>query len=125
MQISCGAFHTMILTNAGLFTCGLNQSGQLGHDEPSESSTLKNITKEFGEFNIKQIACGSHFSVVLTHSNRIYTFGNNSNRQLGNETSSNSHKPIDVTPFLKRAAVAQDPAKLKSAVNSCQTDAQV
>lgn len=37
VQISCGRWHTLFLTSNGkIFSCGSNDNGQLGHEQPTK-----------------------------------------------------------------------------------------
>ncbi|CAG9570164.1 putative chromatin binding protein [Leishmania major strain Friedlin] len=38
-QVACGAYHTLVLTNTGLYGWGLHEDGQLGLGRPSTAST--------------------------------------------------------------------------------------
>ncbi|KAL9356482.1 hypothetical protein Peur_049735 [Populus x canadensis] len=82
-SISCGGAHTLFLTETGrVYATGLNDFGQLGVSnnttycmEPLEVSGLK---KE-----IVQISAGYHHSCAITVDGELYTWGKNSNGQLG------------------------------------------
>ncbi|KAJ6353732.1 hypothetical protein OIU76_002702 [Salix suchowensis] len=82
-SISCGGAHTLFLTETGrVYATGLNDFGQIGISdsttycmEPLEVSGLK---KE-----IVQISAGYHHSCAITVDGELYTWGKNSNGQLG------------------------------------------
>ena len=83
-SIGCGAYHSLVsLTSLGtLYTCGLNNYGQLGvgHEENCESLTL--VTGLSNE-NIVQTDGGSHHSVALSAEGKIFSFGRGDSGQLG------------------------------------------
>src|SRR5436305_8141000 len=85
----------MLLTNKGrVFTCAaattsFPEKGQMGipgltwttrpkgpYDTPHELLTLKG-------FKISQIAAGDYHSVIADEDGRVFTFGDNTNGQLG------------------------------------------
>lgn len=92
------------LTSAGnIFAWGDNTDGKLGDDTTTNRNTPTNITSRFGLLNGEVIqsisSLGLFHTVVLTNQSRVFTFGNNSNGQLGNGSSSStiSKTPIDIT----------------------------
>ena len=92
------------LTSAGkIFAWGDNTDGKLGDDTTTNRNTPTNITSRFGLLNDEVIqsisSLGLFHTVVLTNQSRVFTFGNNSNGQLGNGSSSStiSKTPIDIT----------------------------
>ncbi|KAI6173263.1 putative E3 ubiquitin-protein ligase HERC4 [Aphelenchoides besseyi] len=91
-QVACGASHTVVLTRDGrIYAFGGNTFGQLGNedrkDQPSPS-----LVVDLRNQPVMSIAAGSNHSVVLTP-NRLYSFGMNSNGQLGIGTFKNQFKP--------------------------------
>ena len=88
-QISCGALHSLVLSNDGLvYGWGDNRFGQIG------------CGKELGEFipvitqlktlkNIKQIHSSYRKSFALTDNGIVYSWGNNEFGHLGHESVKN------------------------------------
>jgi|694.fasta_scaffold109264_1 uncharacterized repeat protein (TIGR02543 family) len=92
------------LTSAGkIFAWGDNSDGKLGDDTTTNRNTPTNITSRFGLLNGEVVqsigGSGLFHTVALTNQSRVFTFGNNSNGQLGNGSSSTiiSKTPIDIT----------------------------
>jgi uncharacterized repeat protein (TIGR02543 family) len=92
------------LTSAGkIFAWGDNTDGKLGDDTTTNRNTPTNITSRFGLRDGEVVqsisSSGLSHSVALTNQSRVFTFGNNSNGQLGNGSSSTttSKTPIDIT----------------------------
>lgn len=56
-----------------------------------------NIEKQLKGEYAKTISCGLHHSAVLTIKKHLYVFGNNSNGQLGINSTLNSNNPINIT----------------------------
>jgi hypothetical protein len=82
VMISCGAHHSMALTESGsVFSWGCNSSGQLDHGNTINSNTPKPIGLK--EFIIKKISCGQYHSLLLTNDGVIYAFGYSSSKQTG------------------------------------------
>ncbi|GAA5973863.1 hypothetical protein JCM11641_003201 [Rhodosporidiobolus odoratus] len=75
VTISCGAFHSAILTKDGsVYLFGSNKEGQLGLGSLGgvEPESLE-LPEEAGE--VKQIACGGGYSVVLTEAGEVWAAG--------------------------------------------------
>jgi alpha-tubulin suppressor-like RCC1 family protein len=95
MQISCGAFHTVVLLKNGLmYGFGSNLFGQLGQGGSSNSNRRMKRVKNFLEPSLiqskvsktyNQVACGAHHTLALTKSNRLVTWGYGMDGQLGLE----------------------------------------
>jgi len=76
-QVSCGAFHTCLLTLSGkIFSSGLNDEGQLGlglaHEKNISWPELIESTKNI---KFKQISCGK-YSCALDEQGQFYAWGN-------------------------------------------------
>src|SRR5579863_9119528 len=76
--ISCGKYHTIILTKTECFVCGLNGIGQLGLGHRYNSYEFQKINLR----NIISVACGNHYTIALALDD-IYTWGVNTQGQLG------------------------------------------
>jgi alpha-tubulin suppressor-like RCC1 family protein len=98
--ISCGAFHTALLTAFGfIYTTGSNNFGPLGIpknqtnpnvfylDKFTKCYSGKDIDKIQGK--IKAISCGDNHTALLTKSGYIYATGQNNLGQLGIGTNGN------------------------------------
>ena len=105
--ISCGNFHTVCLDMDGnIFTFGKNINGRLGRTW-NLSSLLYLIMNLFrGKFNffsvynipsIKQISCGTDFTICVSEDGNLYSFGGNGCGQLGhgNLTSYNYPRKVE------------------------------
>ncbi len=87
IDISTGRLHSLALTNQGrVFAWGGNNRGQLGVGNTNNSYTPKIVTFEDileSDEKIIQISAGSDFSVALSSSGRVVTWGSNFSGQLG------------------------------------------
>lgn len=82
VSISCGAYHSLALTKAGLvFSWGNNECGQLGHGVEGHSNYPMPILK-MGVQVIK-ISAGFDHNMILSKDGFIYTFGCNECGELG------------------------------------------
>lgn len=89
----CTSVHTVCLDAGGnIYTFGSNSSGQLGRTW--NFNTIICAIKSFfaGKFSpytvynippIKQVSCGSNFTVCVTEDGHVYSFGSNKHGQLG------------------------------------------
>ena len=83
-QIECGKDFCLLLTTSGvLYSFGSNQFGQLGHGD-TEPRTYPTVVKFFLDMKkrVDQISCGFKHSACKSN-NKIYSWGCNSNGQLG------------------------------------------
>jgi alpha-tubulin suppressor-like RCC1 family protein len=77
IQITCGEWHSMALTESGhVFSWGLNSSGQLGLEKTNKANK-PSIVSLSNEIPIKKISCGREHSLLLSRDAHIYWFGNN------------------------------------------------
>jgi alpha-tubulin suppressor-like RCC1 family protein len=84
-SVKCGFNHTLSLSEEGeVYSWGLGKEGALGHSS-FENIKLPQKIEFFKEKNmkVKQIECGSDFSIALTENGEVYTWGSNIFGQLG------------------------------------------
>jgi alpha-tubulin suppressor-like RCC1 family protein len=92
-QVACGQSHTAaIKTDGTLWTWGLNSSGQLGDNTVISRSTP--VTTFAGGTNWKQVACGSNHTAVIKTDGTLWTWGTNSQGQLGDNTVTQRNTPV-------------------------------
>ncbi|XP_018331399.1 probable E3 ubiquitin-protein ligase HERC4 [Agrilus planipennis] len=83
VEVACGDNHTLILTNEGkVYSCGSNDYGQLGHDQPRKRP---NLVKSLEAQTITHIACGATHSMALNQWGQIFTWGSDTYGQLGHQ----------------------------------------
>jgi alpha-tubulin suppressor-like RCC1 family protein len=101
IQLISGKNHLFAITSKNkLFVWGRNNYGQLGNGTTNDIKTPLNITTSFslqtGE-GFKMVATSERHSIVLTTKGRIFSFGNNSYGQLGDDTTTNRLTPVEIT----------------------------
>jgi alpha-tubulin suppressor-like RCC1 family protein len=101
VKIAAGAMHGLVLASDGkLYGWGMNNFGQLGNGVSGGYVTAPVATDMTGALagkTIASIACGDYFSMALTSTGTAYTWGNNSNGQLGNNTLVSTNVPGAIT----------------------------
>jgi alpha-tubulin suppressor-like RCC1 family protein len=75
-----------------LWTWGFNDVGQLGNNTSSQSNTP--VTTFSGGTNWSQISAGNNHSLAIKTDGTLWSWGNNSNGQLGDNTITNKLTPI-------------------------------
>ena len=82
IQVAAGSMHFAALTASGQVCCwGQNTNGQLTGKVSDRFEFVPIVVSTLSK--VVYIACGSKHTVVLTTEGRIFTFGNNSQGQLG------------------------------------------
>ncbi|RLN57298.1 hypothetical protein BBJ28_00018905 [Nothophytophthora sp. Chile5] len=88
-QVACGGQHTLVLLRDGrLFAMGDNEYGQLGvkRGETTEENAV-DVPVQISAFGtdkkLKQIGCGDDFSVGVTTTGDVYSWGRGQLGQLG------------------------------------------
>jgi alpha-tubulin suppressor-like RCC1 family protein len=96
-QVAGGYGHTAaIKTDGTLWTWGSNYDGQLGNNT-SNAGRLTPVTTFAGGTNWKQVTCGNsgqtHTAAIKTDGT-LWTWGNNSTGQLGDNTTTSRSTPV-------------------------------
>ncbi len=101
ISIALGFDHSAALTSEGrLFMFGTNFNGQLGNGTTTDSRTPIDITSQFGLYpgeEIIKVSLGDQHSAALTSLGRVFTWGINTDGELGDGTTTDSHTPVDIT----------------------------
>lgn len=98
--VVCGSYHTLSLTsNAHVYSWGLNNYGQLGHDDNDERMLPEEISSELLSEPIVALAAGEHHSIALSQAGQMIGWGRADSGQLGKAATSYSTKPVQVPGF--------------------------
>lgn len=94
--ISSGDRHSAAVTNTGaVYTWGCGSDGQCGHGVFSDVVRPKLVERLVGKF-IVDVKCGHNFTMIMTSNDEVYTWGNNTYGQLGNNGNGKSEAPVKV-----------------------------
>ena len=105
--VALGDYHSMALAADGtVYTWGGSSHGQLGYNSTTASSTPVKVWQ--GEYSgttylgddsgnkITSVALGGYHSIAVAADGTVYTWGNNVNGRLGNNSTTNSSTPVKV-----------------------------
>ena len=80
-SVSAGGAHSAFLLSDGrLFTCGLNETFQLGH---SSGSLFTHQPREVELSSVVWVSAGHHHTVAVTHDGAVWSWGDNGQGQAG------------------------------------------
>lgn len=99
--IGVGEMFSCALTTAGGVKCwGNNQYGQLGNNSTTTSAVPVDVWTSASDSTplsgVQAISVGGNFACALTTSGEVKCWGYNSHGQLGNNSVTESHAPVDV-----------------------------
>ncbi len=95
VSVAAGHWHTLALDNNGdVWGWGDNSSGQFGMSTTLYTLSDVPVFKVFS--GVKAIAAGGWHSIALRNDGSIYTWGSNGAGQLGNGSTVDSDKPINI-----------------------------
>jgi alpha-tubulin suppressor-like RCC1 family protein len=97
-DISAGASYTCAISVGDAYCWGLNTNGQLGNNSTTQSNIPVAVDKTgaLSGKSILAIATGTSHTCVVASDNNAYCWGLNTNGQLGNNSTSESHVPVPV-----------------------------
>ena len=96
-QIACGDSYTFILKNDGsLWSCGYNQYSRLGLGDTDDRTTFTQVTTNINN-DVKQVACGKDFTLILKTNGSLWSCGRNDKGQLGLGDTTNRNTFTQVT----------------------------
>jgi alpha-tubulin suppressor-like RCC1 family protein/phosphodiesterase/alkaline phosphatase D-like protein len=122
--IAAGAGHALVLCADGtLATWGYNSTGQLGNGTTANASipVLVNRTGVLAGKTVVAIAAGGYHSLALCADGTLAAWGKNSNGQLGNNSTTQSAVPVEVsrTGVLAGTSVTDIVAGLEFSMAKC------
>ncbi|KAL2310422.1 hypothetical protein Nmel_002074, partial [Mimus melanotis] len=101
--VSCGYYHSALITEKAVYTFGLGQYGQLGHGTFVFESSVPKPVKHLKRHKICNIACGENHTAVIAENGLMFTFGDGRHGKLGfgEESFTNLFDPTLCYNFLK------------------------
>nr|XP_055168983.1 probable E3 ubiquitin-protein ligase HERC6 isoform X2 [Nyctereutes procyonoides] len=82
--VSCGKEHSLAVCHKGrVFAWGAGSEGQLGTGEFKETNLIPMKIKTLNDIKIKQVSCGHYHSLALSEGGQVFSWGSNSDGQLG------------------------------------------
>ncbi len=107
-DIACGQDFTLAVTRGGeLVSWGFGRWGQLAdgqmrHMKSPPSATTRKPFAGGGATHLRQLTCGDHHCLALMDGGAVWSWGSNSNGQLGNASLMPRAEPVPVTELLGR-----------------------
>ena len=104
VMVNLSNVHSSALSQEGrVFTWGANRDGQLGDDTTTNRTTPVEITTS-GALNnldpddkIVMVNLGGRHSSALSEKGRVFTWGRNTDGQLGDGTTATKTSPVEIT----------------------------
>ena len=100
VAIAAGFNHSLALCSDGTVAAwGFNSAGQLGNATTTSSNVPVAVTASGALLNktVVAVAAGYNHSLARCADGSVVTWGNNTYGQLGNNTTTNSNVPVDIT----------------------------
>jgi YD repeat-containing protein len=107
--MAAGYYHTVALKNDGtVWAWGYNAQGQLGDGTTTQRTVPVQVMASpgVGLTNVKAIAAGYKHTVVVKNDGTVWTWGWNSDGQLGDGTTTDRKTPVQVSGLTNVKAVA-------------------
>jgi len=102
ISVCCKGGHMgAIASNGNLYMWGSNFDGQLGVGDTTNRSVPTVVTFTVGPtLPWRQVACGRSHTAALDNAGQVFTWGINTNGQLGDSTTTQRLVPTAITPFF-------------------------
>ena len=105
-SVACGYDHSCACTEAGkVYTWGYGDQGQLGHGVFEDESTPRAVATLSSKY-ITAIYCGHYCTAALTDLSDVYTWGRNTNGELGHGEGPNTAEPRPVQSIAHEQVAA-------------------
>ncbi|WP_158336163.1 RCC1 domain-containing protein [Bifidobacterium actinocoloniiforme] len=98
MQVSAGYTHSLAIgTDGNAYSWGDNQHGQLGDGTTANRNLPVRVHAPNGA-RFTSVSAGNGFSLAISSDGRLYSWGSNSNGQLGDGAATDRATPVPVNP---------------------------
>ncbi|XP_061778902.1 probable E3 ubiquitin-protein ligase HERC3 isoform X1 [Nerophis lumbriciformis] len=82
--VSSGRAHSVAINEQGqVFTWGAGEGGQLGLGTAEAAVRIPRMVKRLCDHSIAQVMCGNQHCIALSRDGQLFTWGQNTNGQLG------------------------------------------
>lgn len=95
-SVAAGEYHTLALTDAGVFAWGENISGQLGDGSLTDSPVPLPVKFPRSVISVSAVAAGTGHSLAVTNDG-LYAWGANAAGQLGTAVAKKKFTPAKIT----------------------------
>jgi len=101
VSLAAGSNHSVVVTSDGMvYGWGYNGNGQLGNNSVGNSSAPVQVVnpddKSLPFTGVAAVAAGSNHTLALMKNGTVYAWGSNNYGQLGNNSTTESHSPVQV-----------------------------
>ncbi|RZF46926.1 hypothetical protein LSTR_LSTR013238 [Laodelphax striatellus] len=103
--VACGRFHTLALTENGVYSWGSSKYGQLGVGKVMQSSQPR-LIESLAHSRVVTVECGQYHSMALTDDGKLYTWGWGVHGQLGHGSVEDHHYPTLVQNLSNEMCVS-------------------
>uniref|UniRef100_A0A671VA63 Regulator of chromosome condensation (RCC1) and BTB (POZ) domain containing protein 1 n=1 Tax=Sparus aurata TaxID=8175 RepID=A0A671VA63_SPAAU len=94
--------HVLLATDDGqMFAWGHNGYSQVGNGTTNQGLSPVLVTANLQNKKVREVACGSHHSMALTHDGEVFAWGYNNCGQIGSGSTANQPYPRKVTGCLQ------------------------
>jgi alpha-tubulin suppressor-like RCC1 family protein len=98
VEVACGSAHTLAVADnrTSVYSWGDGDYGKLGHGD-TNGKTLPTLIELLSVYTIKRVEAGDEFSVALTDSGRVLSWGRNNANVLGHGDEGHLNVPLIIT----------------------------
>eukprot|EP01137_Pigoraptor_chileana_P022953 Opistho-2@7175 len=95
--VALGQSHSAVLCDSGCcYMFGCNREGQLG-DGTTKARDVPIVVKALYEKKLKAVACGSMFTIGVTYTNEVYSWGRGDDGRLCTGKVTDHYLPVQIT----------------------------
>ena len=75
-SVACGNYHTVVVAQGEVFTCGRGALGLLGHGDEDDCLQPRPVKTLLSMgIAVKSVACGNYHTTALTDRGKVYAWG--------------------------------------------------
>ncbi len=101
-DVAAGRLHFLIVSNGIVYSVGANLNGELGNGTTAASTSVVKVSSVDGGFQndgidpVIRVEAGEYYSLILTKSGMVYSFGIGIRGELGSGVNQSSTVPVKV-----------------------------